>query len=115
VIRGIERNMNDMLTTGSACGTCISKYNCSRCGDMKMLFKTATSATHEASIEHISGIKTKIYLVSHDRPPAVISVCLHEELKDMHFTKPCQGIHTIVVEILHVLLEICNLLDNPLE
>jgi hypothetical protein len=90
--------MNDTFTTGSVCGTCISKYNYGRCGDMKTLFKTAMSATHEASTEHISGIKTKMYLISHDRPPVVVSVRLHEELKDMHFTKPCQGIHTIVVK-----------------
>jgi hypothetical protein len=104
--------MNDMFTTGSACSTCISKNNYGLYRDMKTLFKTATSATHEASTEHISGIKTKRYLVSHDRPPVVVSVRLHKELKDMHFTKPCQSIHTIVVEILNVLLEILNAITN---
>ena len=35
-----------------------------------------------------------------------------KKLEQMHFTKPCEGIHTVVVKILNVLLEIRNLLDN---
>ena len=113
VMLQIEQNINDMFTTGLACGRYISKNNCGLCRDMKMLPKIAMFAIHDALTELINSIKTKRYLISHDQPVLVVSGCFHEELKQMHFTKPCtQRIRTIVVKILNILLEIRNLLDN---
>jgi hypothetical protein len=112
VMLGIEQDMSKMFITGTESVTCISNENKALYRELMRLFKIAASAIQKAWTEHINGLKIKRYLESHDWPSTVVSICLHKELKQMNLTKPFQGICTIMVEILNVLLEIRNLLNN---